>query len=231
MRVSHRTARLTYQLAFGAPVFSLSRDATAVLNTFHETFAARFPIPPKDLEAFGGNAMSDIRTRIRLFNGQVNLELFVDRFFATFENIVDPKTFGIVEECLELADQALRKIVPDTLRRNADYRRSTWFTNSEGLKAVGNLIDSHLNPRLLGQPIGLGLHHTSSVVVTRYENTEERWKAVATIEKSEIPEAQLYFDLTVAFEEGGLYNSIKQRADHVAIVLPELLSRFGVTIA
>jgi hypothetical protein len=231
MQVVHSQSNLAYDVVFVTPSFELARNLPNVLAVFHGSLSGRFPIPPKDMEGFGGTALSDVRVRVRLFNDSGTLELLVDRFSASFRSMRTEQDLAVVKDCIQLADAGVRSALPDIRYRSASFRTSTWWVVPEGVEAATRLVRGFVSDSALKKDIGLGLHLGSTTTRWKLRNEAELWSVEFMIEPSVVPDSQLFIDWTVTFDEGGALASLPQQMQHCRMVLEYLLGYLGLETA
>lgn len=231
MQVVHSQSNLAYDVVFVTPSFELARNLPNVLAVFYDSLSSRFAIPPKDMEGFGGTALSDVRARVRLFNDYGTLELFVDRFSASFRSMRTEAEFDVVRDCIQLADAGVRSALPDIRYRSASFRTSTWWVVPEGVEAATRLVRGFVSDSALKKDIGLGLHLGSTTTRWKLRNEAELWSVEFMIEPSVVPDSQLFIDWTVTFDEGGALASLPQQMQHCRMVLEYLLGYLGLETA
>ena len=231
MQIVHSRSDIAYDAVFVTPTFELARNLPNVLAAIHSSLGSRFVIPPKDMEAYGGTALSDVRVRVRMFNDFGTLELFVDRFSSVFRNLRTDHDFAVVKNCIELGDSAVRSALPEIRYKSASFRTSTWWSVPEGVEAANSLVLSYVNDAAYRKEIGLGLELGSTATRWKFRNQTELWSVDFMIEPSVVAESQLFIDYTVTFDEGGAHASLQQRLQHWRIVLNHLIEYLGLQSA
>ena len=113
MRASIERVNLTYEEVLSAPLFDLPSRGTALLHSLHKAIHPRYSIPPTHMQIFGGNAMSDVRIRITLFNGNGIIDVTVDKISIAFNDLLGREDIDICKDCISTTDQVIRSFFTD----------------------------------------------------------------------------------------------------------------------
>ena len=108
MRASIERINLTYEEVLAAPLFDLPSRGTALLHSLHGALHPRYSIPPTHMQIFGGNAMSDIRVRITMFNGNGIIDVTTDKISIVFNDILGREDIDICKDCISATDHVIK---------------------------------------------------------------------------------------------------------------------------
>jgi len=106
---------LTYDAEFSVPPFDLPRRDTDLLKSLHQFIHPRFPIRTADMHVFGGTTLSDVCVRVTLFGGNGTIDVTADRLSTRFTGLRQHQDLDICNQCIALAEQALRSTLPDVV--------------------------------------------------------------------------------------------------------------------
>lgn len=220
---------LTYEVPFQHPAFEAARSAAQILECFYETINPRFSLSLADLQASVPTSMGDVSIRVQMFNGSGLLEVGTGRFFGRFERLQSDSDLKIVSDCIELAEEALRKSLPNATAEGARFVLGSWLVCEGGSEAVENILKPRGDAAFGISPAqfnGDAIHYSLQAELIAQQ---ERWNARLRLERSYIEIAHLFFACDLTYMNDGKYNSLPERIGHVQKLCLDFLSHFGLS--
>ncbi len=228
MEFSIHRLDLVFDKQFKRPAFKIVQDISTIVENFHEVLNVRFPHKLSDLQIQNGNSPADIFIRVLLLNGNGHLELGVDHFRATFINLNPESGVALAKDCLELCEQVLLDAIPDLETKTAFLRTSGWLECDGGEKAVAELLGKFGAPAQQLLPEGFGATEVRYSPQGVIGNKEEGWTVSFRLERSAIESAHLFFVCDGTYSDGGRFDNLEDRINHVSCILGHLSKHFGL---
>jgi hypothetical protein len=228
MKISLVRCSVGYELTFPAPLFELPGRLTTVLAKFYHALAPTFRVPARDLEAFSGTSMADIRMRIRLSN-EATIELLADRFNATFGG-VQPSHLRGMSPLIALIRKALNEAIPELQVASTRYRFSGWFSADGGRDSVLEYLRGSLSRQGLFSSVGHGLTPSAYSIRTSLESKDERWEVSLLVEPSYSPGSDFFLEVALLFGDGSKYVDHQQMNELSEKIFPSLFKELNIDI-
>jgi hypothetical protein len=219
-----------HELSFVQPAFVLARNASEIVQIFHETIAPRYPIPPEHMAVNAASILSDLFIRIGLFGNLAALELRVDKMTLRFPQSHGPESIKIVKDTVLLAYDALRKAVPDVRFARALFSLGAWLVLDGGTEAAQKLLREHAMPSSLIDPIQLGGQTASYTLRANVPNPSEKWDVQIAAEPSAIPQANLFVQINLTFQDGTSYHGIDAQISLTEHLVPKIFASLGIDL-
>lgn len=228
MKVSIHFMSVAYEAGFKEPAFDVPQSAPQILADFYRALSPKFPIKLSDMQAFGGNRLSDVNVRILLFSGNGQLELRLDKFSAVFHSVRTTEDVGIVRTCINICNEVLNTTLPNMIVEKTSIRIDSWLACEGAAAAAQGLLDELHPPRVHSGVKGFDdakLRHLESAEL---RNDAEGWSAIFGLDESLIPQAHLYFSCSVTYTEAGRYKTLSERTEHAEGVYRNILTYYGL---
>ena len=113
MKTSLEWMEMTQEADFSDPLFDLSGRNTEVLKALHRFIHPRFPLRSSDMQALGGNTLSDVRVLLTMFEGHGTISVTAEKFSGHFKGLRRDEDIGVCNECITLASQGLESAMPE----------------------------------------------------------------------------------------------------------------------
>lgn len=226
MLYSVQNLNVTYEVTFKEPAFAVPQSAVPILDSFYKALAPRYGIRVSDLQITSGNLLSDMAVRVTLFRGNGSLEVSVEKFSGKFQGLKTEEDVMAVKDCLNLSGDALNKALPDFSERATAIGTTAWLTcdteESEIKELLKNFGESGTN--IPFEEFGATEINYSQKAA--FSNTEESWSVAFGLERSAIPGSHVFFDCNANYLNGGRYNSLDERVEHVRRIWLGVLQNF-----
>jgi hypothetical protein len=230
MKATIARADVTYEVTFKRPLFDRDREAPPLLQSLYDTFSDNFAISLPDVAVNFGGPPAHVSASINLFGGAGSVELLLDRWRATFRNIRTEEDRKLIIRCLNLAGGAIETF-SDRLRPSRSLvTLGTWQTCDEGAAGVAKFLAEH---GALRTPIDRGFLDAEQVdfsIYPRLRSVTEGWDVIFLIQASQLEGTHLFAHYNGTYIEGGRYNTVDQKAEHVRMMLTGMLEKLGVEL-
>ena len=113
MKASLEWIEMTQEADFSDPLFDLPGRNTEVLKALHRSIHPRFPLRSSDMQALGGNTLSDVSVRLTMFEGHGTISVTAETFSGYFRGLKRDEDIGVCNECITLASQGLASAMPE----------------------------------------------------------------------------------------------------------------------
>ena len=113
MKASLEWIEMTQEADFSDPLFDLPGRNTEVLKALHRSIHPRFPLRSSDMQALGGNTLSDVSVRLTMFEGHGTISVTAEKFSGYFRGLKRDEDIGVCNECITLASQGLASAMPE----------------------------------------------------------------------------------------------------------------------
>ncbi len=229
MRFSLYRLNIAYEMAFKEPAFEVPQSAVGILTAFYRALSPRFPpLRMSDLQVAGGGALSDVAVRVGLLSLNGLLEVSVEKFTGNFQALQTEEQITTVKDCIALSEEALAKALPEVEAGATAIRTTSWIKCEGGVSASQELLKRYGDSGL-GMPIekfeATGINYSPTA---QLRNEAERWGVTFLLERSAIEQAHLYFMCNATYMDGGRYNSLDERAQHIRAMYLGILQHFGL---
>ena len=178
MKTTLEWMEMTYEADFSVPLLDLPQRNTDLLKSLYQFIHPRFPLRTTDMHAFGGNALSDVSVRVTMFGGSGTIDVTADRLSIRFTGLRQEQDVDICNECIALAEQALRNTLPEVVIGFVTIRPTLTLRLGDGSTDAREYLRRVVKPGVDLDLAGLGsaaLHPCINLEVT---NEDERWRAV-----------------------------------------------------
>ena len=113
MKASLEWIEMTQEADFSDPLFDLPGRDTEVLKALHRFIHPRFPLSSSDMQALGGNTLSDVSVRLTMLEGYGTISVTAEKFSGYFRGLTRDEHIGVCNECITLASQGLASAMPE----------------------------------------------------------------------------------------------------------------------
>ena len=220
---------LAYEAAFAVPSFDLPVRGTALLKALYETISPRYPIPTTQMQIFGGNAMSDVRVRITLFNGNGTIEVIADKMILNFNDIRGKEGIAICKDCILYSERALAEAIPEISVRFVTIRPTFLVNvNAENDQEIDFLSGLGGSFRFkISELDGTSQHSGVNLSV---ENAGEGWNAIFHIFHNQAVQKSYFLSCHAQYEENGTIQGLENKEYHIKQLLDKFARGIGLEI-
>lgn len=214
---------ISYEAVFRNPLFELARDVN-VLKIFHQHLTPHYSIGSSDMQSMGGNALSDLKTRISLFRGNGILEITADKFSAVFKNAIE-NDIDTIKDCVVRGLAAMAEWSPDMVYREETISLTAFLS----LKGEADARDGFLH-NLIGSKMAIcaddfGASKIHTGLKAELENLVDRWIVRFDISRSWFHQDSLVVTCNATYREGGSLTKFEDKTTHASKIYSDFLTR------
>ena len=113
MKFKTKSIGVMYESTFARIAPEISSESANVISHLIARIAPRYPIASQNIRVFPSSVLSEFKIQVDLFGTAGRLEVYVDRFVATFNDAANRQDVKTIEECLALALDGLGDALPN----------------------------------------------------------------------------------------------------------------------
>lgn len=218
---------ISYEASFRNPVFELARENVDVLKIFHRHLTPRFSVSSSDMQAMGGNALSDLKARITLFRGNGVLEITADKFLAIFKNAVGQSDIETIKDCVTSGLTALAEWSPDLRYREEVIRLTAFLSLKEGMDARDNFLHNLIGSKMPFRADDFGASKIHSGLKAEFENPGD-WMIGFDVYRSWASEDMLIVNCNATYQESSALATFEDKTAHAGKIFTDFLAKIGL---
>ncbi|MCY4533623.1 MAG: hypothetical protein OXC84_15050 [Gammaproteobacteria bacterium] len=219
-----------YEVVFSRPAFSHLASFSQIIEPIYDAFSADFPIPSDAIKLEDGNTIATAGVTLTLFSGLSVFEARLDGYKADILNLRTTEDFDQAKRHTTFFESAILGFLTDGIPKRWRLVTPYWLTVEEGMDAVGHLIrrltwlpESH-------DPFEISSNKVDSQVRFDCSNTEDQWTARITVDKSAIPNAHLFLEISSQYETDSHFNNFDKRTEHLSMVTKSVIDKLGLVV-
>ena len=228
MKTTLEWMELTYEADFSAPPFDLPERATDLLKSLHLFIHPRFPIRTPDMYVFGGTALSDVCVRVTLFGGNGTIDVTADRLSTRFVGLRRHQDLDFCNQCIALAEQALRNTLPDVMIGHVSIRPTLTLRLGDESTDAREYLRGVVKPAVHMDLDGLGAAALHPCINLEVQNDAERWRAVLHAYPSGEERSSVVIACSIIYTESPAPSSSEERNDRLWRLIAALLRGLGL---
>ena len=230
MKTTLEWMELTYDAEFSVPPFDLPRRDTDLLRSLHQFIHPRFPIRTTDMHVFGGTTLSDVCVRVTLFGGNGTIDVTADRLSTHFTGLRQHQDLDICNQCIALAEQALRSTLPDVVIGLVSIRPMLTLRLGDESTDAREYLRAVVKPAVDMDLGGLGAAALHPCVNLEVQNDDERWRAVLHAYPSGVDRSSVVVACSIIYTESPDPRSSEERNDRLWRLIAGLLRGLDLEI-
>ncbi len=178
MKASIDWMELTYDAEFSVPLFDLATYNVEILRSLHQQIHPLFPLRAKDLHAFGGNALSDVRVRATVLEGNGTVEVSAERVSLRLGGLRGVQDIAVGKDCFKRVEKALRTVLPKVEIAGVTARSSLSLQLGDGSVVARDFLRQVVHSGIVVDLTGLGNAVLCPCINLEVRNEDEGWRAV-----------------------------------------------------
>ena len=163
MKASLEWIEMTQEADFSDPLFDLPGRNAEVLKALHRFIHPRFPLRSSDMQALGGNTLSDVSVRLTMFEGHGTISVTAEKFSGYFRGLKRDEDIGVCNECITLASQGLASAMPENRVSAVATQAISWAPTGRWHGRRAQLPERGCQTGCGTQPERIGKHYGDSV--------------------------------------------------------------------
>ncbi len=231
MKGSLEWMELTYEAEFSSPLFDLPGRNTELLKALHQLIHPRFPLRTADMHALGGSALSEVRVRVTMFGGNGTIEVTPEKLSIRFNGLGSEQNLAICNECLALAEQGLKRALPETVIAMVTVQLTQALRLGDGSVDARDFLRRIVKPGIDMDLTGLGNAALYPCINLAVRNEDEGWQAVLHAYDSATENSSIFASCRVAYPDPPEAHSHEEYLDRLRRLLETLLQGLDIEMA
>ena len=225
-----RVARLdaSYEVFFSRPAFSRLASFAQIIEPIHDALSQETRLPPDAITLENGNTIATALVSVALPSGNSMLEARLDGYRARFVDLGGTDDIDRARRTVERFEEAVSSFLSDGTPHQWKLTTPYWLR----LDGAGPVTDRLLrsltwlpdNP----DPFSLGATDTHAQVRFTCSSAPGLWTAVITLDKSAMPTADLFVEVSVIYSLGCDFPTLIAKADHLSTLSEAIADRLSL---
>jgi hypothetical protein len=208
------------------PLFDLPAKVPEVFKAFFRSLESDFPLDLSGMESQGGTKYSDLKLVLDVDRGRTHCELTPAVILNHFRNVTTNDQSWIMRFG-RLYEAAVKTVFPEMVVRDRVYRLHTWLRieSATPMEDALRLLEERGTAALALN--GERFRGMKKEFTIRADLKGENENVSYLVQKSAIPDSQLYVETAVQFF-GGRENDVEHHYDATLALFAELLKELGL---
>ena len=219
-----------YEVAFSRPAFSHIASFAQIIEPIYDTFSAETPIPSDAIELETGNTIDTAGVTLTLFSGFSVFEAKPDGYKAHFLDLRSPEAIDQAKRHATLFESAVCGFLTDGVPGLSRFVTPSWLTVEGGMSAADALVRNLTWSPESQDPFQIGATNVRSLVKFECSNTDDLWTVGITMDRSALPEAHLFLEISAAYTSGTHFDNFDKKAEHLSTVAGAVIGKLGLIV-
>ncbi len=227
-----RIARLDafYEVVFSRPAFSRISSFVQIIEPIHDALSQELIIPPEAIRVENGNTIDSAFVSLNLASPNCVMEARLNGYRAHFFELRNLDNVKHAKRCIRHFESAASGFLQDGKPAIWKLRTPLWLVIEGGADATEYMIRQLTWCPNERDPFEIGATATHSVTKFDSSNKEEVWSAGIYLDKSALPEADLFLDVSSEYGLGSNHVSFDDRTEHLLRLVKAICGKLGLTL-
>ena len=228
-----RVARFdaSYEVVFARPAFSRLTSFAKIIEPLHDALSRETTIPSDAIRVENGNTIASAFVSVALPFGNSLLEARLDGYKAQFVDLRSPEDIDRAKRHVECFENAVTTFLSDGSPHIWRLTTPHWLILDDGAPAAEGLIRRLTWRPEDSDPFGLGATNTQSQVRFTCSNTPGFWSVVLTIDKSAMPAADLFVEVSALYSPGSGFSTLEEKAEHLSAISKSVADKLSLEVS
>ncbi len=219
-----------YDVAFARPAFSRLGSFAQIIEPIHDALSGEVLIPSDAISLENGNTIASSVVTVTLFSGNGVFEARLDGYKTHFLDLRLSEDIDKAKRCAMLFEGAASEFLDAGLPATWRLVMPSWLTVDGGIEAAEELVRSLTWLPGNDDPFAIGATKTLSHVKFECSNTKQSWVIGLTVDKSVLPSADLFLEVSSKYMPDSQYDTFGKKLDHIAAVMKAIFNTLGLTV-
>ena len=219
-----------YEVTFARPAFNRVGSFAQIIEPIHDALSAETLIPADAIKFENGNTFASATVLVTLFSGNGIFEARLDGYKTHFLDLRSLEEVDRAKRCAMRFEEASSEFLSDGTPGNWRLVLPSWLTVDGGTEAAEELIRSLTSLPENDDPFKIGATKTLSHVKFEFLNTERSWAVGLTVDKSALPEAHLFLEISSGYTSDVEFDTFEKKVDHISTVFRSVSNRLGLIL-
>lgn len=216
---------------FKSPQFKLLSDYPILLGNFHKHIAGRYPFSTSDISGSGKSGYSNLVAGISLFRGNGQLDVYLDKFSASFVNLVNQNDIDTALDCMTLAEKSLYDIISNEEFLEYNIRPIIHYRSKDDNDSVKDFLTDNFRPQrkytFISSDKSMAVNNGAKF---EFESIVEKWRIGIDLYRSTFDDSVMILNCNSCYLPDGKFNTTTERGNHLSELIGMFLNQVGIKI-
>ena len=215
MKANVKRFDVNYEVEYSRPAFNQISTFTQILEPIYDALSGELHIPSDAIRVESGNTIATAFVTITLFSGKWVFEARLDGYRAVILDLQTATDLNNAERCIDIFEDAVSRFLNNGKPANWGIRVPSWLKfEDNGVDAAVDLVNHLTWFQGSVDPFQIGSTKTESLIKIGSLNKEQLWEVWVTLEKSALPDADLFYEVSATYYLGSQYDSLEKKSEH-----------------
>ena len=219
-----------YEVVFSRPAFSRISSFVQIIEPIHDALSQELIIPSDAMRIENGNTIDSAVVSLKLASPNFVMEARLNGYLAHFFDLRNPDDIERTKRCMRRFESAVSGFLQDGRPALWKLRARLWLIVEDGANATEHMIRQLTWRPNERDPFEIGATATHSVAKFDSSNEEEVWSVGIYLDKSALPEADLFLDISSEYGPRSIHVSFDDRAEHLSRIANTVCGKLGLTM-
>ena len=216
MKATVKRFDVIYEVEYSRPAFNQISTFTQILEPIYDALSGELHIPSDAIRVESGNTIATAFVTITLFSGKWVFEARLDGYKAVFFDLQSAIDLNNAERFIAIFEDAVSRFLNNGKPANWRIRVPSWVKfEDNGVDMAVDLVNHLTWFQGNVDPFQIGSTKTESLVKIGSLNKEQLWEVWVTLEKSALPDAELFYEVSATYYQGSQYDNLDKKSKHV----------------
>ena len=216
MKATVKRFDVIYEVEYSRPAFNQISTFTQILEPIYDALSGELHIPSDAIRVESGNTIATAFVTITLFSGKWAFEARLDGYKAVFFDLQSAIDLNNAERFIAIFEDAVSRFLNNGKPANWRIRVPSWVKfEDNGVDMAVDLVNHLTWFQGNVDPFQIGSTKTESLVKIGSLNKEQLWEVWVTLEKSALPDAELFYEVSATYYQGSQYDNLDKKSKHV----------------
>ncbi|MCY4301293.1 MAG: hypothetical protein OXC68_06100 [Aestuariivita sp.] len=227
-----RTVRsdMHYEVAFSRPAFSRIASFFQIIEPIYDAFSSELVVPSDAISLQNGTTIATSGVTLSLFSGLSVFEAKLDGYKAHLIDLRSSEAINQAKRHVRLFEDAVSGFLTDSVRGHSRLMTPSWITLQGGAAAAKDLVRTLTWLPDSDDPFQIGATNTRSLVKFECLNDNDRYKIGITVDKSALPEADLFLELSGEYSSDSHFCNFDDKVTHLANISRTVIDKLDITM-
>ena len=215
MKANVKRFDVNYEVEYSRPAFNQISTFTQILEPIYDALSGELHIPSDAIRVESGNTIATAYVAITLFSGKWVFEARLDGYKAVFIDLQTTTDLNNAERYIDIFEDAVSRFLNNGKPENWRIRVPSWVKfEDNGVDVAVDLVNHLTWIQGNVDPFQIGSTKTESLVKIGSLNKEQLWEVWVTLEKSALPDTDLFYEVFATYYQGSQYDSLEKKSEH-----------------
>ena len=215
MKATVKRFDVIYEVEYSRPAFNRISTFTQILEPIYDALSGELHIPSDAIRVESGNTIATAFVTISLFSGKWVFEARLDGYKAVFFDLQATNDLNLAKRYIDFFEDAVSRFLNNGNPANWRIGVPSWLKlEDSGVDVAVDLVNHLTWAQSNVDPFQIGSTKTESRVKFECLNKEQLWGVWVTLEKSALPDADLFYEVSATYYQGSQYDNLEKKSEH-----------------